>query len=78
MKAYERKEGDTKFGVIVSKKISKKAVERNILKRKIYESLRSFLYLSEPLDIIVLALAGSEKLTQEEVDGELGQILKTL
>lgn len=36
-------EGQVKFGIVVSKKISKKAVERNRIRRKIYKGVAEML-----------------------------------
>lgn len=36
-------EGQRKFGIIVSKKISKKAVERNQIKRRLFEAVRLYM-----------------------------------
>lgn len=35
------KEGQRKFGAIISKKISKKAVERNQIRRRLFEAVRN-------------------------------------
>jgi len=43
IKYIYNKEKDSHFGIITSAKISKKAVERNKARRRIYEAIRHFL-----------------------------------
>lgn len=48
----------TQFRVVVSKKIAKRAVERNKFRRRIYEALRDALpQLTEPVQAIIFAKA---------------------
>lgn len=67
------------FAFIISKKISKKAVVRNKIKRILSEAVRRSLYLvPENFDFIFLAKKGIEKRTQEEIFGEVEKFLKNL
>jgi len=66
----DKKDEDLKFGIVTSKKISKKAVERNKIKRRIMEVLgknlskfekgRRFLFLSKK-EILKTDMVGLEK-----------------
>lgn len=55
-KTYRRKEGGTRIGIVVSSKVSKKAVVRNKIRRQIKEILRkSKLVKTTGFDIIISA-----------------------
>jgi len=47
LRGYDFKDGEAQFGVAVSKKIFRSAVKRNLLKRRLRESVRKF-YSSSP------------------------------
>ncbi|HSX41773.1 MAG TPA: ribonuclease P protein component [Candidatus Saccharimonadales bacterium] len=50
-----------RFGVVVSKKVSKKAVERNKIRRQIAELLRPVAEnFQTPLDVVLLVLRSAE------------------
>jgi len=54
------RQGDTaRLGITVSKKVSKKAVVRNRIKRQIREYFRAHHYEFEPLDYVVIARSAS-------------------
>lgn len=56
LKASERK-GETRFAVVVSKKVAQKATERNRLKRLLRQALRQNLPgIQEGQDVVVVAL----------------------
>ncbi len=57
----------TRFGIVISKKVSKKAVERNKLRRRLREVLRLNLELVKPgFDVVILTKAvGLTKKYQE-------------
>ena len=56
-----------RFGIIVSKKASKKAVERNKIKRQIRAIIRSK-SLKKGYDCLVIALPKIESLSHEEIE----------
>lgn len=75
------KEGVLRFGIIVSNKISKKAVVRNALKRKLRASVREFVkdvYLG--YDILLLpkrsCLLAEEGKIEKEVENLMQKLLK--
>jgi ribonuclease P protein component len=57
IKAASNKLGVTRFGIIVSGKVSKKSVERNLIKRRIREAAKEELNSIRPgFDIVIIAL----------------------
>lgn len=63
------------FGVITSQKISKKAVVRNKIRRRIYESIRLFLKEKEESEINIDAIILSKK---RLVDSNFETIFSTI
>lgn len=58
---------DSIFGVIVSKKVAKTAVERNLLKRRTREIIRSFLKNIQPgFKTMVFISSAAKKLKKED------------
>ncbi|MCD6271040.1 ribonuclease P protein component [bacterium] len=69
----------TRFGFIVSKKISKKAVVRNKVKRRLREAAREMLPKIKPgYDIVVVAQRGIEKLNFFQIKDNLKELLKKI
>lgn len=68
---------ESRFGFIVSKKISKKAVVRNKIKRRLREIIRSkLLDVKGGFDILIISLSGIENKEFKEVEEEVDEILK--
>ncbi len=66
-----------RFGFIVSKKISGKAVVRNRVKRKIREAVSANLMkLNQSSDNLFIALTGIEKNNLREIDKTVEELLK--
>ena len=69
--------GFNRFGIIVSKKISNKAVVRNKIKRRLREILkRKTDRIKKSLDIVFLTNSGIEKQSFKDIDQEVEEILK--
>lgn len=69
--------GKPKLGVVVSKKVAKKAVDRNRIKRMIHEALKEkIVNLGSPLIIILKANLASQKMP--EIKKDLETLLKKL
>ncbi|MBN2096285.1 ribonuclease P protein component [Candidatus Peregrinibacteria bacterium] len=66
---YERVSGvPSQFAVTVSKKIHKKAVKRNRLRRQVQEALRlSLPLLNIPVKALIIARPDSEKISYEDI-----------
>lgn len=75
MKIFFSKEKSIKIGFLISKKISKKAVERNRIKRRLKEILKKE-KIKEGLYIIFIPLPGLEKKNFKELEETVKKILK--
>lgn len=68
---------DTRFGVIVSKKVSKKAVERNRIHRAISESIRNHIsQVGRGLDVVLLVGPDAKDRKGEEIREATERLLK--
>ena len=72
--------GCSRFAVVVSKKISKKAVERNVIRRRVYEALSQNLHhLSKTCyDVVVLISPTIIKVEFSEIVKSINISLKKL
>lgn len=69
--------GDFRFGITVSKKVDKRAVARNKLRRRVREYLRRRISkVSIKGAIVVIAMKGSCELSYDDVSKELNYLLK--
>jgi len=64
-----------KFGVSVSKKVSKKAVVRNRVRRRTYSELRSLLSVSKPGLYLFIAKTSAKDAKGEKLKNELKKLL---
>ena len=74
-------EGNARLGLAVSRKVSKRAVERNRIKRVVRESFRLEREGLSALDILVIARASAADTSNPELSADLGlawRKLKTL
>lgn len=68
VKAAANKMGINRFGILVSGKISKKAVLRNKIKRRIRDVIRSQMpKIKAGYDIVVISLPGIKEKAQKEI-----------
>ncbi len=66
----------SRFGVVISRKISKSAVRRNKIKRIIFDFIRfKEYYLKAGKDVLVIVSPQVSKLTKIEIEGELENML---
>jgi ribonuclease P protein component len=76
IKFFSNSIGTTRIGFIVSKKISKKAVLRNRIKRILRESTRRYLdKIKEGYDIIIIAKEKMKEIESNEVIKEMEYLL---
>ena len=79
LKAVENSLSFSRFGFVVSKKISKKAVERNRVKRLMSESIRLSQEKIKPgFDVVFVSKAGIVGKSFEEVKELMEKLLKKL
>ncbi|MDD4409137.1 MAG: ribonuclease P protein component [Candidatus Pacebacteria bacterium] len=70
-------ENDTRIGFIVSKKVSKRAVERNRIKRLFRESVRLSIDKIRPgYDMIFIVLSGANHKELIEIKKEIDNVLE--
>ena len=75
---FRKKNQETSgFSVVVSKKIEKTAVRRNLLKRRVYEAIQKLLpHQTEVVQGVVFAKKGSNKLSFKEIEEEIKTLFK--
>ncbi|MBQ3474288.1 ribonuclease P protein component [Candidatus Saccharibacteria bacterium] len=74
----ENTKGFTRFGVIVSKKVEKSAVKRNVIRRRVYEALRTNFDLIPKNKDYLFVVYSKEigKMPIAELEGVLGQLVE--
>ena len=77
LEVFERKDNDpSRFGFIISTRISKKAVIRNKIKRIISSLLsQKIKSIREGLDVVFLIKPAITKLTKEQIEKETNEII---
>jgi ribonuclease P protein component len=79
MVIFKKEDEEKKFGLVVSKRISKKAVIRNKIRRAVYEALRKQLgKISNGVRGIVLVRTAIVGKRAEEIEREIEEIIKKL
>lgn len=72
LKFLKKKNGPNRFGFVISNKVSKKAAERHLLKRRVVGVVESFMpEIEESFDFIILVLPGIGKITYNDVKKEM-------
>jgi ribonuclease P protein component len=72
---YRRNEaGVARLGIAVSKRVSKRAVERNRIKRAVRESFRRARAQLPPVDLLVIANEAAATCSGAQLMAELGQL----
>ncbi|PIR44371.1 ribonuclease P protein component [Candidatus Wolfebacteria bacterium CG10_big_fil_rev_8_21_14_0_10_31_9] len=67
----------SRFGVVISKKVSPKAVERNKIKRTIFNFIRTKKYhLNLGKDILIIVYPETAKIEKEKIEKKLSVIEK--
>lgn len=79
LKIIENGLNENRFGFIISKKVSKKAVVRNKIKRKLTEMLKENIKpKTKGKDVIFIVLSNIEKNNFLEIKNSLSKILNTI
>ena len=73
----ESKEASSRLGLVVSKRVDKRAAKRNLLKRRLREVFRlNRQRFPKPIDLVVIARSDAAKLAFREVAGEILRALR--
>jgi ribonuclease P protein component len=75
LKILENKEELTRIGIVVSKKVSKKAVQRNKIKRQMREIMRG-MNVKKGFDVVIVAYPSILKKEFSEIKREIIYLLK--
>ncbi|MEK7635803.1 MAG: ribonuclease P protein component [Patescibacteria group bacterium] len=68
----------SRFGVVISKKVSKSAVQRNKIKRTIFNFIRlGKLHEIKGKDVLVIVSPKTAELKEKEIEKELAKLLIT-
>ena len=67
-----------RFTVIASTKVSKKAVERNRIKRVVREAIRAELASYRPGDYVIIAKVRAAKASPADIRGELQRLMTSV
>ena len=79
IKALKNKLSVSRFGIVVSTKVAKKATKRNLLKRQLREIIRlRVLKIKQGYDFMIIALPGLSGLNYRELEKEVEGALKKL
>ncbi|HEY0197829.1 MAG TPA: ribonuclease P protein component [Rhodanobacter sp.] len=70
--------GHARLGLAISKRVSKRAVERNRIKRLLRESFRRIRHQLPPIDLMVMAREQAAGVPGRELLGEIDQLWKKL
>ncbi|MDB5266775.1 MAG: Ribonuclease protein component [Parcubacteria group bacterium] len=73
---YKKVGAEARFGVSVSKKVSRSAVIRNRTRRRVYAALRSHLHDLPAGAYLFVAKIGAERLQGEDLRAELEPLIK--
>jgi ribonuclease P protein component len=74
-----RNSEQSRLGITVTRKVHKRAVKRNLLKRRVREIIRKlYHFLQEPLDIVVIAHKEATNLEYHDIKRELNYALRRL
>jgi ribonuclease P protein component len=66
----------TEMIISVSKKVAKKAVVRNLIKRRVRAVMRGFLPDLKPASYLLIALSGAQEVKGQALREELAQLFK--
>lgn len=77
LKLINNKLDFNRFAIIISRKVSKKAVERNKIKRRIEEIIRlNFFNFKKSFDVIIITKKDILSLSYSEIEGNLMDLFK--
>ena len=75
---YKQDQLDTRLGIIVSRRVSRKAVNRNRIKRQVREAFRQNRRNLKNVDMVVIAHRSCESATNSELYENMNKLLRRL
>lgn len=79
LKYFPNNQPQSRFGFVISAKVSKKAVERNLLKRRLREIIKHNLKtIKDGYDVVFLAKKNAIQLTFAQLQNEVLKMLRGL
>lgn len=77
IKFHPNRVGSVRVGIVVGRKVSPKSTERNKLKRRIRESLKTFLpKIKRNIDIVIVSFSRSRDLDFRQIKEDIEDLLK--
>jgi ribonuclease P protein component len=70
--------GMPRVAISISKKVSLKSVDRNLIKRRTSEVIRLILKGTEPFDIFIISLPESKNASYKDIELDIKKTLKNL
>jgi ribonuclease P protein component len=78
IKALNNNLPESRFGFVVSKKVSGKAMVRNLVKRRLRATVEKMPMMSKSFDVVVVALPGIEKKEFSQYIELMGDVFKKI
>ena len=78
LKARGGRDGDTRLGIVITKKIYPRAVDRNRLRRAVRESARTILDRRANIDVVVKVRGFVPKIAQKNAVCDLNDLFRGL
>lgn len=76
LKIFRSSGAHSRFGVVISKKVSAKATVRNKIKRSIFDFFGQHIAKLPIEDYLVIVLSGAAEINKEELSQELNKLLR--
>ncbi|HEY4500070.1 MAG TPA: ribonuclease P protein component [Candidatus Paceibacterota bacterium] len=67
-----------RFGIIVSKQVAAKAVERNQIKRSIFQALQTYITMIPSMDVLIIVSSAIKRVPKAEIILQLEQCFKNV
>ncbi len=75
LKIFSNSSSFNRFGVVISKKVAKKAVDRNRFKRAVYDFVKQFLFSGEKRDFVLILLPQAGTALKDDFLSDLSDII---
>lgn len=78
IKFLRRSRDQSRFAVVVSLKVEPKAVDRNRLRRRIYQAIKHAEQPKEPVDMVLITRKSVKEMSFQELQEEINSILSKI